>query len=249
MHMIQVLLAASLAASFMEKRNDEFPSGNVVRSHMNFLQRDFRSANPEEDCWLGFVPLLDALVRHQDKVGYDLMAATEKTVLENFTKYVFAGESECSAVKADFEGRLKSLRQIARFTLVRCDANALFEIADYLSGAVRLPEDKDAERSETLKADELDRRLVFGDNIPPRLYGDVTFVSVLGRHGRECREKYRFRRLYNERLPAFRAAALAAFRKSVVEGFKDRGAEAREAIWDEFCRRAKATEAEKRAAE
>ena len=55
--------------------------------------------------------------------------------------------------------------------------------------------------------------------------------------------------LYNDRLPKFRAAALAAMRGAVMNGYRDRTAEEREAIWAEFCRRAKATPEERKEAE
>ena len=38
-------------------------------------------------------------------------------------------------------------------------------------------------------------------------------------------------------------------RKAVMEGYRDRTAEEREEIWDEFCRRAKATAEERKQAE
>ncbi len=107
----------------------------------------------------------------------------------------------------------------------------------------------DEEMREILKADALDRKLVFGCNTPPRMYGDLTFVSVIGRFGRECREKFRFRRLYNDRLPKFRVAALAAMRGAIMKGYENKTAEERVAIWDEFCRRAKATPDERKKAE
>lgn len=246
---LPVVLAASIAASFMDGRDGEFPTETIVRSHMNALQRDFRSADSDDDCWMGFLPLLNAVVQHQDEERYDVMAAVERAVLENFTIYVFAGELEYKMAKADFGGRQKCLNIISQFSVVRCDTNALFKVADYLSGAVLLPVDKDVELKEMLNADALDSKLIFGQNTPPRMYGDLTFVSVAGKFGRECREKFRFRRLYNERLPKFRVAALSAMRGAVMNGYKDRTAEERDSIWDEFCRRAKATAEERKQAE
>ena len=64
-----------------------------------------------------------------------------------------------------------------------------------------------------------------------------------------CREKFRFRRLYNDRLPKFRVAALAAMRGAIMKGYENKTEEEREAIWEEFCRRAKATPDERKKAE
>ena len=57
------------------------------------------------------------------------------------------------------------------------------------------------------------------------------------------------RRLYNERLPKFRVASLTTMRGAIMNGYENRTAEEREAIWDEFCRRAKATSEERKKAE
>ena len=48
-----------------------------------------------------------------------------------------------------------------------------------------------------------------------------------------------FRRRYNERLPDFRRKAEARMRKFVFEEFKAKDQAEREALWAEFCRRAK----------
>lgn len=240
-----ITIAASLAGAYMEGREGAFPTDAMLRSHMNLLQKDFRLANPNEDSWLGFLPLLEVVVRHQGDVEPEVRNRIEHTVIGNFTMFAFAGASEDSMVKADFSGRLSCLELISRFEIVRRDTNALFQVAEHLSGAVGLSCDKDEEVAETLKADALDRQLVFGDKVPPRMYGDLTFVSVVGKHGRECRDKFRFRRVYNERLPGFRTAALRCFYSAIKEGYEGASAEERQAIWDEFCCRAKASADEK----
>ena len=249
MSYLPIVIAASIAASFMDGRDDGFPTEAIVRSHMNAAQKDFRSADSNYDCWIGFLPLLNATVQYQDGESLERVSAVERAIIDNFTIYVFAGELECNVAKAEFGGRQKSLEIISQFRVVRCDTNALFRIADYLSEAVPLSADRDEEMREISKADALDRKLVFGCNTPPRMYGDLTFVSVIGRFGRECREKFRFRRLYNDRLPKFRVAALAAMRGAIMKGYENKTEEEREAIWAEFCRRAKATSEERKKAE
>ena len=83
----------------------------------------------------------------------------------------------------------------------------------------------------------------------PNYPSSVGNITRCGPMWRECREKFRFRRLYNDRLPKFRVAALAAMRGAIMKGYENKTEEERVAIWEEFCRRAKATPDERKKAE
>ena len=88
MSYLPIVIAASIAASFMDGRDDGFPTEAIVRSHMNAAQKDFRSADSNYDCWIGFLPLLNATVQYQDGESLERVSAVERAIIDNFLVFI-----------------------------------------------------------------------------------------------------------------------------------------------------------------
>ena len=120
-------------------------------------------------------------------------------------------------------------------------------IADWLGGAQSIVVDEEAERQRVIEQAEKDRKMLYGEKFRP--WRGAVSTSHMGGplHSPYCWSPYlirelkaqQFRRRYNERLPDFRRKAEARMRKFVFEEFKAKDQAEREALWAEFCRRAK----------
>ena len=249
MNVVALMLAASMASSPIQVEECEgFPSERSVHFTLRDIDYGFRRGDSTCDNWAGFVPLLSNVVESQSSALTQEVAKIESKIVTRFAIYSFACEYDHLLVKANFDGRRDSAWLLSQFSLVRSDTNALFKLADWLSGAVPLAADKETRGNELGEAMRIDALMIYGGKRPPIYPGSVGNYSHCGPMWRECRDKFHFRRTYNERLPKFREEALGCFHVAIVNGYADRTEAERETIWDEFCRRAKASDSEKEAA-
>ena len=249
MTIMPMLLAVSISVAPSQANEcATFPSMRSVHFALRDIFYDFAKADPEKDNWAGFVPLLAKVVEFQDTAPTQEVAHVEAQIVERFALYSFACEYDHLPVKANFDGRLESLRLLSQLSLVQSSTNTLFQLADWLAEAVPLDADDQTSGDELAEAFQRDNRMIYGGRRPPLYPGSVGNFNQCGPMWRACREKFRFRRLYNDRLPNFRKTALADMHEAIMNGYGDSTDDGRRAIWDEFCRRANASEGERRAA-
>ena len=117
------------------KECETFPSSRQIYVALRGIHEDFLRSEPGRDCWSGFVPLLEQIVKHRNKVSAEEAKNAEDELLSRFTLYSFACENDGDAAKADFHGRLECLRLICGFGIVQSETNALFRLADWLGSA------------------------------------------------------------------------------------------------------------------
>ena len=250
MNILPILIAASISGSPCQTNECEtFPSVRTVHFALRDVFYDFIKADPEKDNWAGFVPLLSKVVEFQGSAPTQDVTSVESQIVTRFTLYSFACEYDDLPVKANFDGRVESLRLLSQFSLVQSDANTLFQLADWLAEAVPLDADYKTSGDELAEAFLKDNRMIYGGRQPPLYPGSLGNSRQCGPMWRACREKFRFRRLYNERLPNFRKTALAYMRTAIVNGYSGSTDDERTALWDEFCRRANASADERTEAE
>ena len=250
MNAIMLALAAvAVAVSDKMDSSSELSLGTNTYVALREIDDSFLHPESGRDNWSRFVPLLDKVVENQGRVAEKEMRAAEAEIVSRFTLYSFACEYDDDPVKANFDGRLESVRLLCRLSLVRSDTNTLYAVAEWLSGAAPLTADFKSCSNEMAEAFARDRLMIYGGKWPPRYPGSVGNKRHWGPSARACDAKFRFRRLYNERLPKFRVAALTSFRKAVVDGYGGMTDEQCESIWLEVCRKAKATDEERSAAE
>ena len=242
---------------FAERDPDKFPSQSLVNFALREVHDGFIHPKQGRDNWTLFIPLLERVAKYRGSVGKEDVASVEARIVSWFTLYAFACEYDDDPVKAEFGGRLDCLRRIGEFDLIRQDTNTLFQISDWLAGAVPLAVDDDTRYRELTEAMRKDRIILYGGKNPYERKGGPCFAGTVSKtwawhwepEFRACKAKFRFRQEYNRRLPEFRKEALGCLHRAIIEGYKDRTDVEHKAIWDEFCRRAKATAEEKSAAE
>ena len=235
---VLTLLASTTVGRVQDLVPDEFPSGRTTYMTLREVNRGFLAGERGRDNWEGFVPLFDAAVKHQADAPTGVVMSVESEMVSRFAIYSFACEYDDDMAKAAFDGRLKCVELLSQFSLVRSDTNALFKLADWLSGAVPLAVDKNAEFAESSEAFEKDKLMIYGGGDPPRYPGSSGNTSHFGPAMRAHKSKFHFRRTYNERLPKFREAVLCSLRNALMECCKDLSDSGREAVWSELRRRA-----------
>ena len=238
---ILILAAMSAIHPIQEPERDRFLTEKMINTALRGVNEDFLKAEPGKDCWKEFVSLLSLVDKHRETCTGEDLRKVEFEIVSRFTLYSFACEYDKDMVKADFAARLECIRGISKFELVRSDTNALFRIADWLSGAVPLDVGDKIAAKEGEEAFRRDMLMIYGGKTPPRYPGSVGNMNHCGPAMRECREKFLFRRLYNTRLPKFLEEAKVYLRKAVMEGYTALSPSEKDELWAIFCRRAKAS--------
>ena len=254
--MLSVAVQAECAEVSNSVANDgsasnTFPTRNEVRITFRRIDLKFVASEPGRDNWKEFIPFLERIVKSQSAVSNQQeMLNVEFEALEWLTVYVFACEYDFDEIKADFNSRLACLNLECQLEYVRSDTNAVMMIADWIGGAQPIVIDEEAERQSRIEKTQIDWRMLYGEKFRP-CRGAGSFNCFGGSSGfinspycwspyliRELKAQ-KFRRRYNERLPEFRKNAEARMRRFVFEEFKAKDQAEREALWAEFCRRAK----------
>ena len=267
--MQSIILAAIVSVSFPDEPSDDsceesssmrekieheamlskiFITKNEVRAIFRRIDLKFVASEPGRDNWKEFIPILERVVKSQSSVSNrQEMLSIEFEILEWLTVYAFACEYDFDEIKANFDSRLACLDLECKLEYVRSDTNAVMMIADWLGGAQSIVVDEEAERQRVIEQAEKDRKMLYGEKFRP--WRGAVSTSHMGGplHSPYCWSQYlirelkaqQFRRRYNERLPDFRRKAEARMRKFVFEEFKAKDQAEREALWAEFCRRAK----------
>ena len=225
-----------------------FPTRSEVRITFRRIDLKFVASEPGRDNWKEFIPILERVVKSQSSVSNrQEMLSIEFEILEWLTVYAFACEYDFDEIKANFDSRLACLDLECQLEYVRSDTNAVMMIADWLGGAQSIVVDEEAERQRVIEQAEKDRKMLCGEKFRP--WRGAVSTSYMGGplHSPYCWSPYlirelkaqQFRRRYNERLPKFRSKSEARMRRFVFEEFKAKDQAEREALWAEFCRRAK----------
>ena len=240
MNAMMIMLAILGTVPVCETENCEaFPSSRQVYVALRNIHEEFLRSESGHDCWTGFVPLLERIVKYRNGVSAEEARNVEEETLSRFTLYSFACEYDCDAAKADFHGRLECLRLICGFGIVRSETNALFRLADWLGGASPLGVDAETRQRDSAEAMRIDALALFGGKRPPKYPWTSGNTWHLGPAARACDAKYRFRQLYNEQLPRFKKAALACLRDAVMNGYGSLTDDERDALYKEVCVRAR----------
>lgn len=201
-----------------------------------------------------FLPQLRELLAREVEEPTLETARREAAIIREFVDNTYAELPLCKmSVKVDFASRQEGLHLISHFGVVRTGTNDLYAVADYIGKGVFVStatreEDRRAlqkirmhlcytpEQLAAHKALEDDYRIV------PAL-----FTRKLDGFAKEYWDEFEARDQYNAQLAEFRGSVLACFCRVIKSA--DFGETDCRAIWDEFCRRAKASDLEKSAAE
>lgn len=256
---IAVMLSAAIQVECAEASNsvanmvndsyadNPFPTRNDVLATLQRIDLKFVASESGRDNWKEFLPLLEQVVKSQLSVSNrHEMVKVESVILEWMTLYAFACEYDFDEVKANFDSRIACIDLECQLEYVRTDTNAVMMIADWLGGAQPIVVDKEIDRQRRIEQFTKDKQMIYGEKFRPWGVGSFSYMGGLLQSPycwspyliRELKAQH-FRRRYNERLPDFRSKAEARMRRFVFEDFKAKDKAEREALWAEFCRRAK----------
>ena len=219
---------------------------NEAERSLSEIKSNFVRAASGRDNWKDFIPLMERIVTDQETSSNVVeVLNAELLVLEKFTLYAFACEYDFDEIKANFDSRLACLDLACRLECLMSNTNAVMMIADWLGVAqpIAVDEEKDVRRQNEMS--RIDELMVFRERRGQRKPGTYVYNHKLiesrknGPYLSRHLETLKFRDIYNERLPEFRSKAEARMRRFVFEEFKAKDQAEREALWAEFCRRAK----------
>lgn len=209
----------------------------------------FSRVSFEKDAWAEFEPLLKSLMEYSEVSPLSLLLQ-KCSAIKMFCRYPFVDDNETRLIKADFAGRKDCVRYISKFV----DVYLLSDVeclADWIAGARYLPEDDESMKKEFLKAAEKDRELFrhLPLGISTKEKDPFGELKNFGPEWKRTEEKFKFRKIYNKNLADFRTFVFVTLREGILKGQRSMTSAGREKIWEEFCRRAKASDEEKAAAE
>lgn len=219
---------------------DVFPSRESVHVALRGVNDVFLRSSPGCDNWLEFLKIMKRVVQSQGaSTNVHEKLSVETDIVERFTLYSFACEYDSDMIKANFDSRLKCIDLVCRFDLMQIDKKAVMLIADWLAGARKIIVDEETQFQNFQEAWRIDRLAIFGGKKPPRYPSSQRSHRENPPNVRLFGDRQRFQRVYNNRLPEFRSKAESRLRRFVFEEFKAKNKLEREALWAEFCRRAK----------
>ena len=224
-----------------------FRNGSAfVEKSLFDIKVNFVQATPGKDNWKDFIPLMERVVKAQtDSTNEVDVINAETVVLEKFSQYAFACKYDFDEIKTDFGTRIACVNLLCQFDLLRSDTNAVMMMADWLGGAQPIVVNEMSNIRRESEMSSIDELMIFGEMRRRRKAGTYVYNHKLiearknGPYLSRHLETLKFRDIYNERLPEFRRKAEARMRHFVFEEFKAKDQAEREALWAEFCRRAK----------
>ena len=233
----------------LEKEYPWLVSRDELNKELLRIAKCFSENSNDKDVWVEFKPLLKSfMLSHELSEGFGYHIRT--SAVSEFCFYSFANEEETELIKADFSGRKDCLEYICKFMYVFCPGEIEY-LGAWLATARFLPEDAKTKESEFLKAEKKDMEMIYRITEWNLKFIDESYsqFKYLRPEWKKTEEKFKFRSIYNKNLAAFRTFAFTKIRKAILTGYGDGTNAKREKIWNEFCSKAKVTEAEKTAAE
>lgn len=239
------------AASYLWGVEDVASISREIDVKLKEIDDAFLASSPDVDNWMLFVPLLE-LVDQRRLLGEDECVEDKRNlskILNRFVLYSFACRYDSLKIKADFSGRKRCVKLFATIVAKSSDEENLYLLAQWLSGANIITVKKSEVDQDFKSAIEQDALIIYGGKTQPRYPGSIGAKPRMGPAWRAVKEKLDFRSYYNQKVIEFRRFAFSVFHKEICSGFEKVEESRRKLIWEEFCRRAKATEEEKIAAE
>lgn len=195
---------------------DAFPDFFTVKRQLFDIDEAFLLDSEHQDCWLKFLPLFKTMLKHQYEPSAEKAAYWERYSLNFFMQYAFATEDETNLIKADFTGRLESVKVALRFLAVRDNVNMVYRFGGWLKNARYLPTGDDLFEQELVEAGKKDLRRLCGGR---RVFedSDKSAKRIQGLNVQHVKRKFEFRKVYNQRLKEFREAVLVMLLETIME--------------------------------
>ena len=232
-----VLFAAS---AFADSATNQLPTVAEIDAELAGLANQYGA----KILWREFVPTAGRIKDLQDKFPTQEVLQVQWHVVSN----MFAGCYPVAVVTNDNQVNYQGLNSIiwlhlTKYMLFHSDTNALMFVADCVSNA--LPIDVSHEEEEFLSARRLDDIIDFGNtNGPFRVRPGVNYACY-GDRAYACILKYQKWRNFNAGVRDFRHQVFNRFCGLILHYFSEYPEPVRRSLWEEFCRRAGASDTEK----
>ena len=194
--------------------------------------------------WREFVPTVGRIKDLQDKFPTQEVLQVQWHVVSNMFSECYPVAVVTNDNQVNYHGLASAIwLHLTKYKLFHVDTNALMYVADCVSNA--LPIDVSHEEADKLAAWRLDDIADFGNtNGPLRMrvgmnlgcYGDQTRASIF---------RYRMLHCFNGQLEEFREMVIDCFCELMLHDFSEYPEPTRRSLWEEFCRRAGASDKEK----
>ena len=238
--MICAMSLAALATAFADSDTSQLPTIAEIDAEIASLANQYGA----KTLWREFVPTVGRIKDLQDKFPTQEVLQVQWHVVSNMFSECYPVAAVTNGNQVNYQGLGSVVRlHLTKYTLFHADTNALMYVADCVSNA--LPIDVSHEEEDKLAAWRLDEIADFGNtNGPLRLrvginlgcYGDRTRASIF---------RYRALHCFNGQLEIFRENVFDCFCELILHDLSEYPEPVRRNLWEEFCRRAGASDAEK----
>jgi len=194
--------------------------------------------------WREFVPTVGRIKELQDKFPTQEVLQVQWHVVSNMFSECYPVATVTNGNQVNYQGLKRAIwLHLTKYKLFHIDTNALMYVANCVSNV--LPIDVSHENEDKLAAWRLDDIADFGNtNGPLRLrtgmnyhtYGDRTYA---------CIRRYQIWRGFNSYGEGFRREVFNCFCGLILRYFPEYPEPVRRSLWEEFCRRAGASDDEK----
>ena len=235
---IAVLTATTIA--YASVGEETFPTIAEIDAEIASLanQRQAKTA------WFGFVPTAGRINQLQDKFPTQEVLQVQWHVVSNMFLECYPTVAVTNSNQIDYLGFDHIIfLHLTKYKLFHSNTNALMFVADCVSNA--LPVDVSHEEEDKLAAWRLDDIADFGNtNGPLRMRAGVNY-GCFGERTRACIFLYQRLSGFNGRLRSFRRRVFNSFCELILYYLKEYPEPVRQSLWEEFCRRAGASDPEK----
>ena len=228
------------ASAFADSITNQLPTIAEIDAEIAGLANQYGART----LWREFEATAGRIKKLQDKFPTQEVLQVQWHVVSN----MFAGCYPVAVVtngnQVNYQGLSDAIwLHLTKYKLFHVDTNALMYVADCVSNA--LPIDLSHEEEEFLSARRLDDIIDFGNtNGPFRVRPGVNYACY-GDRAYACIMKYRKWRNFNAGVKDFRCMVFTKFCELMLHYFSEYPEPTRRSLWEEFCRRAGATDAEK----
>ena len=229
-----------VASSFADNVTNQLPTIAEIDAELAGLSNQYGA----KILWREFEATSGRIKDLQDKFPTQEVLQVQWHVVSN----MFAGCYPVAVVTNDNQVNYQGLNSIiwlhlTKYMLFHSDTNALMFVADCVSNA--LPIDVSHEEEEFLSARRLDDIIDFGNtNGPFRVRPGVNYACY-GDRAYACILKYRKWRNFNAGVKDFRRMVFNKFCELMLYDFSEYPEPTRRTLWEEFCRRAGASDPER----
>ena len=228
------------SSSFADSDTNQLPTIAEIDAEIASLA-NLRGA---KTLWREFVPTVGRIKNLQDKFPTQEVLKVQWHVVSNMFAECYPVAAVTNGNQVNYQGLEHAIwLHLAEYKLFHADTNALMYVADCVSNA--LPIDVSHAEEDKLTAWRLDDIADFGNtNGPLRLRVGVNY-GCYGERTRACIFRYRMLNGFNFGIGEFRRMVFERFCGLILHYLSEYPEPVRRGLWEEFCRRAGASDAEK----